>query len=124
MGGVHSDALILFVVKREFSLLRHLQKLEAEHLLLSETAESSNKLAGEAAVAVENSKSSLMKMQSDSIVFMKRIVDLEAKLLSISSKADGNGAADNEEDSYRKVPIEIENEPKMLKGFFFSLKNT
>ncbi|XP_065091666.1 tropomyosin-like [Ochlerotatus camptorhynchus] len=94
------------------TLNSHLQKLEAEHVVLSETAESSNKLAEEAAVAVANSKSSLMKMQSDSIVFMRRIVDLEAKLLSISSKTDGNGAAENEEDSY----VKFEEHLKVING--------
>ncbi|XP_062552823.1 tropomyosin-1-like [Armigeres subalbatus] len=80
----------------------HLQKLEADHLVLSETAESSNKIAEEAASALVNSRNNLMRVQNENMLLKRRIVELEAKIITISSDAALNKSEKLEEDSFDK----------------------
>lgn len=58
----------------------HLQKLEEEHKVLKQTAESSNKISEEAVLSVANSKATLEKVQAENGSMKKQILNLECKL--------------------------------------------
>lgn len=76
--------------------------MEAEHDVLCGTAESSNKIAAEAAVAVINSRNNLFNVQRENILLKRKIVSLEAKIVSFSSNTEANQPATTEDDSYKK----------------------
>ncbi|XP_058839775.1 nucleoprotein TPR-like, partial [Topomyia yanbarensis] len=78
----------------------HLQKLEAEHLVLAQTAESSNKIADEAAAAVKKGKIELGELRTKNEELEQHVLDLKAKIVSVQSME--HEAVENEGDIGRK----------------------
>ncbi|XP_062705411.1 uncharacterized protein MCAP_0864-like [Aedes albopictus] len=84
------------------TLNSHLQKLEAEHVILTETAQMANKIAEEAAVAVVNSRRNLVNVQKENLLLRRRITDLEARIVSFSCRTEPSESVATEEDSCKK----------------------
>ncbi|KAL9707743.1 hypothetical protein quinque_011261 [Culex quinquefasciatus] len=66
----------------------HLQKLEEEHKVLKQTADSSTKIAEEAVLSVANSKAALEQVQAENGSMKKQILNLESKILSLKSNSE------------------------------------
>ncbi|XP_053692568.1 restin homolog [Sabethes cyaneus] len=93
----------------------HLQKLEAEHVLLTQTAESSKKLAEEAALAITSSRNELVATQEKNRTLEQQVLELKAKIISLQTveqKPSTNEEEVNEkfENHLKTLTDELENE--------------
>ncbi|XP_055642957.1 myosin-7-like [Toxorhynchites rutilus septentrionalis] len=79
----------------------HLQKLEAEHKVLVQTAESSNKIAGEAAMAIGSYKDEIKTLQEENSKKNRIILDLESR--AWSNESEGRTSLEKGSDLYKKL---------------------